>query len=460
MNLSVEKEREKRFQIYDDLYNMIIPERMPIEIMLFTQFFTSYKNINVFEAQYNMSLVEESINELSDILPTDTLITVPAYAALRTPKIYQMLKSTAFVMGDKGFVQHPEVVGLHEKYYDELIADPKACIYERVIPEVYKALNPNDPINSFRNYYIAMAAKNHDESIMFRILQKISERKGYYLPPAGCNSRSEAPFDFLADLLRSFTDICKDIKRQPSKVADACDALLPLMLKWGIPANISPHGFVGMPLHMPPFLRNKDYEKLWYPTYKKMLDTYAAYGIRTKPFFESDWSRYHDSIMELPAGTYIHFEKSDIQCVKDTFGKKHLILSNFPVSEVMYGNKNECIDLTKKMLDIIMPGGGAVFGFDKILLDYSDKILENLVAITTTIKEYGQYDNPGEQSIVKPLNPENYTKDPHYNDFIESKYSFDWDSFKKEFPYSTDNLKDEYQKYDEAMMFEILGLLW
>ena len=49
----------------------------------------------------------------------------------------------------------------------------------------------------------------------------------------GAFAQTDAPFDFIADLLRSFTGMMMDIRRVPDKVEAACEAILPLMVKAG-----------------------------------------------------------------------------------------------------------------------------------------------------------------------------------------------------------------------------------
>ncbi|MFZ7120519.1 MAG: hypothetical protein ACOWWH_06180 [Eubacteriaceae bacterium] len=43
------------------------------------------------------------------------------------------------------------------------------------------------------------------------------------------------------------------------------------------------------PLHMPTFMREKDFAKYWWPTFKKLCDDHASVGIRTQIFCEDDW---------------------------------------------------------------------------------------------------------------------------------------------------------------------------
>ena len=120
--------------------------------------------------------------------------------------------------------------------------------------------------------------------------------------PLITSASAEAPFDFLADLLRSFTGISKDVRRHKSEVKEACEALLPLMIQKACVAPPAVDQMVFMPLHMPPYLSEKVFGELWWPTFKKMVEALVERGHYLYIFFEGDWTRYYDYLEELLKG--------------------------------------------------------------------------------------------------------------------------------------------------------------
>ena len=177
---------------------------------------------------------------------------------------------------------------------------------------------------------------------------------------------SEAPLDFVADQLRSFTGMSIDLRRNREFVKEACEVVLPLVFAWGLPAAPHPEGSVFLPLHMPTFMREKDFVELYLPTFKKQLEQYASLGIRPALFCEDNWMRYIDIIHdELPAGTKLIFEYGDPKIIKEKLGKKFILSGLFPVNALRTDTPAQIVDRAKEFLDIMLPGGGYIFGFDK-----------------------------------------------------------------------------------------------
>src|SRR5690554_5333577 len=117
------------------------------------------------------------------------------------------------------------------------------------------------------------------------------KKYGYFSPPPNSSTMTEAPFDYLSDQLRSFSGISKDVRRHRNDIKESCEALYDFAYRKGLPSKPSKYGRVFLPLHMPPFMRTKDFEELWWPTFKNLIHHYAAQGIHCTIFCESDWTR-------------------------------------------------------------------------------------------------------------------------------------------------------------------------
>src|SRR5699024_5797697 len=93
--------------------------------------------------------------------------------------LYTPLKSKSFVMGSNGFMQHPEVMGLLEEEYDELIENPYDCLLEKVVPRLYKALDLSDPVNAMLSFAKGVLGKNDAMMAGGAIMMKLIEKYGY-----------------------------------------------------------------------------------------------------------------------------------------------------------------------------------------------------------------------------------------------------------------------------------------
>ncbi|MFZ7131810.1 MAG: hypothetical protein ACOWWR_05580 [Eubacteriales bacterium] len=459
MKQEIKKLQEERSKLHNDFFNNKLPKRMFVNLMISNYITAEYGDVDVFEFQYDYSMLAEPAKKICNMIYSDSPPVAPIHMNFsRPPSFYQLLGSQSFVMGDKGFVQHPDVVGMEESEYEELIRDPYAFLLEKVIPRQFKELDPSNPVNAINKMQMAKMALQNDTACSIPWFMEIMDEHGYYPGgPMGSGGFTEAPYDFIADQLRSFSGISIDIRRYKSQLKEACEAVLPLMFRLGLPSNPHPEGSVMTPLHMPTFMREKDFMEVWMPTYKKLYEQYAALGIRGGAFCEDDWMRYLDNLMELPAGMILMFEYGDPRKIKDKLGKKFIIRCLYPVSLLKRGTKQECIDKTKELLDIMMPGGGYIFGFDKNPLTLSDVNLENLAAIAETIRDYGVYDNPGE-AFGTPVNNENFKFDESVANFT-SKYKFNWDEFKKKYPHTPDIAKANFEKFDKTIFDLYLNML-
>ena len=360
-------------------------------------------------------------------------------------------------MSSSGFIQHPETVGLEVEDYDYLIEKPYDCLLERVIPRQYKALNLDDPVSMALALTKSYMGYSGDNQELAPIFGKLIEKYGYYPgPPPGSSGFTATPFDFLADQLRGFRNISMDIRRMPGKVLEACEALYPIVFKKGLPANPSNYGAVAMPLHMPTYMREKDFEKLYWPTFKRMLDEYASLGIHCSIFCEDNWMRYLDYLYELPTDTIIMFEYGDPKLIKEKLGKKHIIVGMYPLVMLRTHTKEECVDYCKRMLDVLAPGGKYRFFLDKGPVSINDINMENYIAVAETVRDYGVYDNAGEVAGDQ-FNKEDYKVEPSRP--FESRYFTTWEMFKAKHPNVSEHGKDKLQEFEERLFQYLMWLL-
>lgn len=366
---------QERNQLLDDLFTGKIPKRVPICIKLPLEFCIQHAGKDLAEAQWKTEMLEEIFDKccqdfISDVLPV---------SAHRFPSWYQILGARNWVMSSSGFLQHPEVEGLAVEDYDDFIANPYKCIMEKVLPKLYAELDTDSTAKAlilakaFKAYY---DERSHTAMINGRLMQKY----GY----ANVNLNAgfcEAPFDFVADQLRGFKGISTDVRRIPDKVEAAVEASLPLMIKAGMPPVPTKHGSTFIPLHMAPYMRQKDFERLYWPTFKKLVEELAAAGMPSLIFAEHDWMRFLDYLNELPENTRIMFEYGDPKLAKEKVGKKHIITGFYPLSTLKTGTKQECIDKAKELIDILAPGGKYYFNFDKGPITVDSVNVENLQAV-------------------------------------------------------------------------------
>lgn len=374
---------QERTGLFNDLWQGRIPKRVPVVAMIQVEFAIQYAGRDLFKEQWDTTDLENVFDKVcqdfySDLMPV---------SAVRFPSYYKLLGARNFVMSSQGFLQHPEIVGLEVEDYEAIIASPYDCIVERVLPRLYSEL---DTEPGKRSIAMAKAFKAYQDegANQLRAIINLMHKYGY----GGANfftGMCEAPFDILTDQLRGFKNIVADVRRYPDKVEAAVEALTPLMIRMGTPAFPMELGAVFIPLHMAPYLRDKDFAKFYWPSFKNLVQGLADKGHKSFIFAEQDWSRYVDYLAELPEKTIINFEYGDPKVIKEKLGDKHIITGFYPLSLLKTGTKQQCIDKAKELIDILAPGGNYFFSFDKAVITTDSVDVENFQAVleyVSTIK--------------------------------------------------------------------------
>ena len=447
--------QEERKENIFNIYHSRIPRRVPVNVSVGFEAVAQFGGVDIVKAQWNPALVADAADKLCQVLYSDTC---PASGSIRFPSYYTILQSQSYKMGANGFIQHPDVTGMLPEDYDYLIENPYECLLERVIPRHHKALNLNNPVQMAIQLTKAILNFNAESAAHGQISAALTEKYGYFAAGMmASGGMTSAPFDFLADMLRSFSGISKDVRRMPEKVEQACDALYPLLFKKGLPPVITEGiSTVGNPLHMPTFMRDKDFAKLWWPTMKQQADEYASLGVRMSLFCEDDWTRYLDYLYELPTNTILMFEYGDPKLIKEKLGKKHIITGLYPLTLLKTGTKQQCIDKAKELVDILAPGGKYMFALDKGPLTLNDINMENLCAVTEFVRDYAVYANPGEVSGLE-FCKEDYKVPPSRS--FSSKYYQTWEQYKALHPEISPWGESKLQSLEELMFHHLLFLL-
>ncbi|WP_041668948.1 uroporphyrinogen decarboxylase/cobalamine-independent methonine synthase family protein [Acetobacterium woodii] len=453
MSDQVKQLQNERTQLFTDLYTGTIPKRVPINTSLPLECMIEYAGKDLGQTQWSCEGMKAIYKNAFNLTCSD------AYPASfsRYPAHFHILQSIGFIMGSNGIIQHPEVSGMLPEDYDEFIKNPYDCLMEKIFPRLYPALD-TDPIH--RSMVLAKAMKAYYEYLEFYvgIDRELINEYGFFTPPMGSSTGGTTPFDFLADFPRGFKGITMDIKRCPEKILAACEAILPLSIKRGTPIKASPLGANFIALHMATYLRTKDFEKYYWPTFYKLVHGLAEKGQTCQIFCEDNWMRYLDYLYELPQGTRFYFEYGDPKLVKEKLGKKHIISGFYPITYLKTATKSQCVDKAKELLDILAPGGNYWFTFDKSPYSLNTINPENYRAVLEYVRDNSNYDNAGEKVWTLPKEA---SIDPVLKNIPEfkSQYYTPYDEYKINNPAprpDLDVIVGQKMQHYEDMLFGML----
>lgn len=285
---------------------------------------------------------------------------------------------------------HSEIMTVDE--YDDLIQDPVRFFRDVIIPRKHSIFQTGTTEEKFGRFANAISKFLEFGQSRGMLTQRYREEHGLLIPNG---SNIFMPGDIIMDYLRDFKGIMSDIKKHPDKLAQACDAIGEVIIPYTFGSMMGRNpdeNYVNLFLHLPQFIRPKEFEKIYWPSFKKYVETFAGAGYKILILFEKNWMHLHEFLQDLPKGSVIgFFEEDDLRVVKKKLGDTLCIAGGLKTNNLYYSSKEECIDLAKGLIDDLAPGGGFVFAPDKVLASTNDAKPENLKAVMDFIVEYGVY---------------------------------------------------------------------
>jgi len=222
------------------------------------------------------------------------------------------------------------------------------------------------------------------------VVSRTALEEGY--PGFTSGGFSGAPFDMLTDMLRGTVGIFMDMYRQPEKIHEAMERLVPIVIEEavnGAEGSLCP--IIMMPLHKGEkgFMSPRQFETFYWPTFKKVLMGIIDEGLVPMPFAEGNYIPRLEIIQDMPRASMVwYFEYMDMKQAKQTVGRNNCIYGNLPISVMVTGTVEEIKKGCRKLIEDCAPGGGYILSA-AASMDFGK--IENLHAMMDAAKEYGKY---------------------------------------------------------------------
>jgi hypothetical protein len=230
--------------------------------------------------------------------------------------------------------------------------------------------------------------KKHQSAIME--VSNLAQMRGF--PSFFGGVMAQAPYDFFADLQRGTVGIATDLYRQPEKLLEAIDVQLNLTIKTVIknfPMTNCP--VCMMPLHKgdDTFMSDKQFEKFYWPSLRKLFLAMIEEGLVPFPFAEGRYNNRLKQITDTPkSGVVWYFDQTDMAQAKRILGNVSCIVGNVPSSIMMTGTASQVKENCRKLIESCAPGGGYILA-GGASIDKGD--IANLRAMMDAAREYGVY---------------------------------------------------------------------
>lgn len=404
------KLREKRLH---DAIELKVPDRVPIAAT-FDYFPAKYAGITPEAAFYDIKAWKAaSAKTLLDFAPDVYYIAMMIPGSVLELLGCRQLRIPGHGIPATGGHQYVEAEYMKAEEFDAFLADPSDFSIRTYLPRIFEAFAPLQKLPQLSRmiwgYGEIGAVELFTQPDYIEMFEKIAragremaewnKELGTFIPemadlgfPPFSISLTQAPYDWLPDFLRGMKGSMLDLFRQPDKVLEACEKLLPIMVEKGVTAaKLSGNPRVFIPLHRGSdgFMSLKQFERFYWPTLKRLCLALIDEGLVPWVFFEGNYTSRLEYLLELPKGKVLaHLDSTDIFRAKEVLGNHMCIMGNIPSSLLQTSNKDEVISYSKKLIDVVGKDGGYIMAC-RAPMDETDPELVKIWMDYT--REYGIY---------------------------------------------------------------------
>jgi hypothetical protein len=391
---------------------MEIPDRVPC--MVPTGNFPAWNaRVPLKDVMYDPALMKKVWLKFVDEYDSDTFDgTLFFQASVSDVLEAKTMKWPGHGLPDDGHsYQYVEGAYMQADEYDLFMKDPFDFQLRKLLPRTMGVFEPFQDMPSFSSYqglpeqlmmicldprFQKLIKAIEEASRHFVVWNKVNAEtteaaraKGF---PVFRGGLAVAPFDVFADSLRGTHGIVMDMYRQPDKIHEAMEVVLPRLLSGAVAmADSADCPVIMMPLHKgdDTFMSDRQFETFYWPTFKRLLLAMVDEGLVPFPVAEGSYNRRLDYISDMPKSAVVWmFDQTNMANAKKTVGKVACIAGNVPVSIAYTATAMEMKEYCRKLIETCAPGGGYILS-GGTTFDMARP--ENIRAMMDAVKEYGKY---------------------------------------------------------------------
>ena len=404
-------EKEKRIM---DAIRMRIPDRVPVVCSL-GYFVAKYTGIPTSAAYYDFPAWLAAYKKTIPDFPAD-LIFVQGFSPGRALEIINphQIRWPGYGVDPHHGHQSIEVENMKADEYDAFLQDPsdyklrinlsRAADDLAGLAELPKLSELGWGSGGAQQLALALSSPKVARAISVlqktgRELRKYQKRQEQFARmlldmgvPQYTQYAAMPPCDLFSFGIRGMTGLMIDMFRQPEKVLEACDKILEMTLARPAPkpnkyGNI--RVFMTVTRGSDDFLSRKQFDRFYWPTFRKLVHFLVDKGMTPCIFFEGNCDSRMEYLLDFPKGSIlVHVDRTDIYRAKDILRAHLCIQGNVPSTLLQTGTAQDVRDHCRKLIDYVGKDGGFILS----PRSSTDEVKpENLKAMIEFTKEYGVY---------------------------------------------------------------------
>ena len=391
---------------------MEIPDRVPC--MIPTGWFPAMNaGITLKEAMYDAAMMKWAWLKFVDEFDSDTFDgTLFFQAPVSNLLESKTMKWPGHGLHDKAHsYQYVEGEYMKADEYDLFMKDPLDFQLRYLLPRTMGILEPLADAPSFSSYQgLPQRLMGMCLDPRFQKLFQAINEAAQYLPvlqkanhettqeaaargfPMFRGGMAVAPFDVFADSLRGTHGIVMDMYRQPDKIQEAMEFVLPQLLSGAVMmSDMADCPVVMMPLHKgdDTFMSDAQFETFYWPTFRRLLISMVEEGLVPMPFAEGIYTSRLKQIADTPKSSVVwYFDQTNMAEAKRILGDVCCIVGNVPTAVVMTSPVELVKENCRQLIETCAPGGGYILAGGASI---NTGNIENLKAMMESAYKYGVY---------------------------------------------------------------------
>jgi uroporphyrinogen-III decarboxylase len=384
---SARREYEGRVQLLIDAITLKKPARVPVSTAV--GFYAGkYSGLTAKESMHDYDKLASAHIKFHEDFRPDFQIRPVAPARVFDLLGLQIVDWPGHGLADETPWQYVEAGYMRADEYDALIADPEGYFRRALLPRFGSAFAPLARLAPFSDMMEAASmpfnilpfadpavvegvqrlAEAARESFVYLKAMAVADADaaGRLGIPPEVGGSAKAPYDALADTLRGTRGIMTDRFRQPDKIREAVERLVPLMIDLGVrQAARAEAPLIVFWLHKGAdgFMSDADFRTFYWPSLKAVMKGLIEQGIVPAMFAEGGYGKRLEVIAddELPSGSVLWmFDQTDMAAARRALGGYACIAGNVPSALLALGAAADVERYVTDLLDECATDGGFV----------------------------------------------------------------------------------------------------
>ena len=375
---------DQRWQRILDTIALKQPDRMPVALHA-TFWLAKYGEISFERLMYDYDklkeIAERAVLEFDPDVYSPMVLSVGSGRSLEAIG-FKQVEWPGHGVGENQPYQYLDREYMMADEYDEFIFDPTGFYLQKYLPRVAEAFEGIDQLPVFPglHYFRLVAgirpfAKPAVRESLEKIIKAAEEvdrlanhhaqftqtmtNHGY---PCHYGTTAVSPYDFIADYFRGARGMMTDLYRNKDKLLELLDKASIFLLRQTInSAQLTGNPIVFIPIHWAPdaFMSQKQFEKFYWPSFRKMLMGMIDAGLVPMPLWEAVCEKRLETIADVPAGKCIYwFERTDMVKAYEVLGDTVALRGNLSPSMMTTGTPDDVDAAVKHLVDNIWNKGG------------------------------------------------------------------------------------------------------